>query len=403
MLAVALLLALAPQAAPAAAAAPTRWEHVLVRHESFEDFFADGMASAYRAELNADAPVAITTGHVHGGSEQIDTLWDQDAASRAPEWLDGFYESKELVVPGGFQEALASWNANCPAGSGLCFELRVRENGDAPWSPWLYVGDWGEPTPPPLYLRRADPGGPRVDPRAAPTVQFEGGKIHVDYFTSEKTWTRAQYRVRTHTADPENARVVRLRRVALCFSRKSSAAAPSGSAPVSVARLAVPFRSQRTEQPELAGRICSPTSVAMLLAFRGVELPTLAVAQRVYDQRHDIYGNWTRAVQGAYSFGVPGYVTRIAQWSEVEQLLGAGQPLVISIAAAKGELAGAPYDGTDGHLLVLCGLEGPDRVLVNDPAAADAEHGALAYRRPELERVWMARGGTCYVFLPRER
>jgi hypothetical protein len=108
-------------------------------------------------------------------------------------------------------------------------------------------------------------------------------------------------------------------------------------------------------------------------------------------------------VQGAYSFGVPGYVARFGAWSEVRERLAAGQPLVISIAAGPGELTGAPYPSTDGHLLVVSGLEAPDRVLVHDPAAADASQGVTSYARAELERAWLARGGTAYVLLQKER
>lgn len=380
---------------------PTGWRHELLVHESFEDFFADGLASAYRAELNADAPVAIIAGHVHGGSEQIDSMWDSEPASRAAEWLNGFYESAELVVAGGFSEVLPSWNVACPPGTGMCFELRVRENASSDWSPWLYVGHWGDALPPALYLRRADPGGPRVSFTEPKQLAFEGGKIDVDFFTSARTFTRAQYRVRTHVAEPEQHKIVRLRRVGLSFSRRAEPLAPTPL--TKIARLDVPFRSQKSEKAELANRICSPTSSAMVMAYRKVEVPTAALAERCFDVSHEIYGNWTRAVQGAYSFGVPGYVARFGSWADVETRLAAGQPLVISIAAKEGELRGAPYPSTDGHLLVVCGFDGEGGVFVNDPAAVDASGGVTVYRRDDLERVWLARGGTAYVFLPRER
>lgn len=383
--------------------APKGWQHELVVHESFEDFYADGMASAYRSELNAEAPVALTAGHVHGGPEQIDAYWDSNPESRAPEWLDGFYESRELVVEQGFQELVASWNVHVPAGAGMCFELRVREDSSAPWTPWMYVGDWGQALPPTLYLRRADPGGPRVDFTAPRTVKVPGGELVVDYFKSDTRWTRAQYRVRTHVANPEVPQIVRLRRVALCFSRRGDGSISAGSPRAARERLAVPFRSQKAEKAELAPRICSPTSLAMVMAFHGVEVPTTQVAQRCFDSTHDIFGNWPRAVQSAYSFGLPGYVARFASWSEVESRLAARQPLVISIAAGVGELSGAPYPATEGHLLVLAGLDGAGGALVCDPAAPDAASGVTTYKLSELERVWMARGGTAYVLAPREK
>lgn len=396
MLALALLTLSAMQES-----APRHWEHVLVRHQSFEDFFSGGMASAYRAELNADAPVRLNTGAIPGSTEQIDQLWAQDPANLAG-WLDGFYESTELYVTGGFEEALVSWNASVPEGTGMCLELRVRESGKTPWSPWLYVGDWGTVTPPPLYLRKDDPGGPKVDASAPLRTEFEGGKVDVDFFVSTRTWGRAQYRVRTTTAEPAKSRPVLLRSVSLCFSRRVDGPIPA-HAPALERRIEVPFRSQKTEKPEIAGRICSPTSVAMLLEHRGVSNSTQQVADLLFDRRHDIYGNWTRAVQGAYELGVPGYLARFGDWKSVEESIASGQPLVISIAAKQGELVGAPYESTAGHLLVLTGFDGKGGVHVNDPAVADAAAGARTYSRTDLERVWMARGGTSYVLLPKAK
>lgn len=381
--------------------APAHWQHTLVRHESFEDFYAGGMSSAYRGELTADAPVKLISGAVAGSEEQIDQIWARDPANLAG-WLDGFYESAELFVAGGFQEALLSWNVSLPKGTGVCVELRVRENGKMPWSPWLYVGDFGPVTPPPLYLRKDDPGGPRFDFAAPLTTSFDGGKIDVDFFVSERTWNRAQYRVRTVNAEPGNAQAVLLRRVTLCFSRKVEGA-PTQPAPALDKRIAVPFRSQKTEKPEIAGRICSPTSLAMMLEHRGVQRTTLEVAELCFDRRHDIYGNWTRAIQGAFELGVPGYLARFQDWKSVEGSINAGQPLVISIAAKVGELEGAPYEKTAGHLLVLTGFDGKGGVHVNDPAVSDPASGARVYRRSDLERVWMARGGTAYVLMERKK
>jgi hypothetical protein len=53
-------------------------------------------------------------------------------------------------------------------------------------------------------------------------------------------------------------------------------------------------------------------------------------------------------------------------------------------------------------LLVLCGFDERGDVFVNDPAAGTPELGQLTYRREQLERVWMARGGTSYVLLAPE-
>jgi beta-lactamase class A len=282
-----------------------------------------------------------------------------------------------------FNEALPSWNVETPPGAGFTVEMRVAEGFTDLWSAYLFVGQGGEV---PDVPRGAD---------------FEGGKIDVDYFRSPERWSRVQLRVRAFGAAP-----VRVARLAVCFSdmtrrpiavRPPQPAGPPPDEALWKRRLAVPFRSQRAEDRLIADSICSPTSVAMMMEFRGVNRPTAEVAARIFDPVHKIYGNWPRAVQAAFEAGLPGYLERFGAWREVEASIARGQPLIISIRAAPGELRGAPYPKTDGHLLVLVGFDAEGNVEVNDPAAATAQAGQVTYRREDLEKVWFARGGTAYV------
>ncbi len=311
------------------------------------------------------------------------------------------YESPTVVSPIDFNEALPSWNIDAPDGTGFVVELRVGRSGQRMWSPWLEVGEWG--TVPPRDARER-------------LIEFDHGKIDVDYLSSERRWDRAQLRVdafaRRATSDTaKRAREVSIARLSLATSDRTglpTATRPKIDVPDAPAanawkrRLDVPYRSQRVEDAAIASRICSPTSVAMVMAYRGVDKPTAEVAARAYDAAHDIYGNWPRAVQTAYSYGVPGHVRRFASWREVEAEIARGQPLIISIAVKKGQLTGAPYPSTDGHLLVLTGFDARGDVEVNDPAAREGTPGRRVYRRSELETVWLGRGGTAYVLLARE-
>ena len=61
------LAVLAPAAAPQSGA--THWSHQLVLFDDFEDFWADGAASAYRAEINVEAPVSIVVGRMEGRND----------------------------------------------------------------------------------------------------------------------------------------------------------------------------------------------------------------------------------------------------------------------------------------------------------------------------------------------
>jgi hypothetical protein len=290
-----------------------------------------------------------------------------------------------------FRDALISWNVAAPEGTGFCVELRVAaDKGE--WSEWMFVGDWGTV--------------PELEKRTSCT----GGKIDEDFFRGEMSFARAQIRVRAFATAKD--RVVVVDRVTLCFSDRDARvpqpmdsladqSAPNGGASAEPwkRRIAVPFRSQKVEKPEIAGRICSPTSLSMVLAFRGVDRPTSDVCARAYDAINKIYGNWPENIQAAYSYGVPGYLTRFTRWKDVENAIASGQPLIVSIAAKEGQLTGAPYKKTDGHLLVLTGFDANGDCCVNDPAAIDAEHGVCVYKRAEMQTVWLDRGGTTYVLL----
>lgn len=280
-----------------------------------------------------------------------------------------------------FRDLLVSWNVDSPAGTGFVVELRVQ--ADDAWSPWMHLGDWGEGEFTPGLAQRV--------------TTCAGGRVDVDYFRGERAFDAAQIRVNAFTRRT-GAEVV-LRRMRFCFSdreRAVPALEPLASRPLGTV-LDVAPRSQHAEPAEIAARICSPTSVAMVLDYRGVSVPTRAIAERAFDPAHDIYGNWPRNVQTAYSFGVGGYLARFSDWSHVERVVAANTPIVVSIAVKGGELRGAPYTSTRGHLLVLIGFDAAGDCVALDPAAPDASSARRTYRRADLETTWMARGGTAYV------
>lgn len=345
------------------------------------------------------------------------------------------YESPVLLAKRPFNEALPSWNLDLPEGVSFAVDIRVGRRVEASWSPWLRVGEGGA----------GEDAGDASRPAPERVTSFDGGAIDVDYFRSPERHDRVQMRIRAFApAEPGGAEsggarsggaTLRIVRLAVCLSdttglptaRPLAVPSPRGAVEGPRAedppskdpspadpppadpppegwqrRLPVPVRSQRVESSDLAGRICSPTSVAMVLAYRGVDRTTREVCERAWDPVHEIYGNWPRNVQAAYSFGVPGHVTRYASWSEVRREIARGQPLIASIRAEEGQLRGAPYRSTAGHLLVLVGFTREGDVLVNDPAAPGPDTVARVYARDDLEEVWLRRGGTAYVLLPRE-
>ena len=155
--------------------------------------------------------------------------------------------------------------------------------------------------------------------------------------------------------------------------------------------------------PEVGTRICSPTSVAMLLRFYGVNADPRSVADAAYCAAHDLYGVWPWSIYAASRRGVLGLLACFEDWEQARMLLDREMPIVASIRYGRGELTGAALEREEekpaGHLLVIRGYEG-SRVLVNDPAAPDEEGVLRSYDLGEFLRVWLSRSALGYILLP---
>ncbi|MBK6942460.1 MAG: C39 family peptidase [Planctomycetes bacterium] len=300
--------------------------------------------------------------------------------------LDADGVGEVVVAAAPFNEVLLSWNVDVPVGGGFVVDARVRANQEdgspGPWSPWLRFGRGG------------------ADVATDAVTSFDGGTVDVDVFRGKTRFSAIQARVETAGVEP-----VRVARWAFCLSdtsaERGSSMACWAAAPHPGRRFAVPYRSQRDEDPALASRVCSPTCVTMVLGYRGVETTTAEVARRAFDAEHDVYGNWPNAIQAAYSLGVPGYLTRIADVHGARFMVGGGQPLIVSVGFENGALRGSPMRSTKGHLIVLTGVDANGDFFANDPAAENAERGQCVYRAEDLERVWIQRNGVAYVLLER--
>jgi hypothetical protein len=144
---------------------------------------------------------------------------------------------------------------------------------------------------------------------------------------------------------------------------------------------------------------CSAACLAMLLRYHGLDADVPAVARAVYDASYAGTGNWAFNAAHAGARGLRGVVAYLRGIDHVAAFVDAGLPVAISIAWNPGELPGAPLEQSDGHLLVVRGVE-PAHVLVNDPA-----HPTIATRYPRtaLDLIFREHGGVAYLVAPRAR
>lgn len=317
----------------------------------------------------------------------------------------------------GYSELIASWQVDTPGRSWV--EISVRgtdENNEV--SGWYVLGRWCAKDP-------AAGGGihrTTVDGQQTDLATVYADTLHVFDPHALEDW---QLRVTLlRPADTDETPV--LRAVGAVASRlpddKTVPVSKSGRAGGRV--LPVPTLSQelhRGHYPKWdnGGEAwCSPTSTAMVVKYwhtgpdehdvDWVDPPVDGevdfAARNVFDYAYGGAGNWPFNTAYASRYGLQGIVTRLRNFTELEELIRVGIPVIISVAFAKEDLDGAGY-GTNGHLVVVVGFTQDGDVVVNDPAShliPDNDEVRTTYRRDQLENAWLPKsGGTVYVISPR--
>jgi peptidase C39-like protein len=319
----------------------------------------------------------------------------------------GEWTSEWTPVAFPFDELVASWNADTPAGTWIKLEMQARGSGRE--TKFYTMMTWASGD---MDIHRASLSG----------QQSADGDVSTDTFKRVKTAAPLDsYRLRVtlyrRAGSTETPSVGMLAAMVSAPSEYQIPSAFDGK-PI---QLQVPTLSQEEhagEFPEYDGggeAWCSPTSTAMVLGFHGAEPSSNDVlafpgpdfgephvpyaARYTYDWSYKGAGNWSANVAYTTRFGLDGFVTRLRSLNEAQQFLTASIPLVASI---NGELPGFLFGKTNGHLLVIRGIDSNGDVITNDPAATTNEQVRKTYGRADFERVWLGgSGGIVYVIYPR--
>ncbi len=353
---------------------------------------------------------------------------------------DGNYKTGSLVWEGGSLPALApltggatgfeteprelafaarsfilSWEAGWPEGYAYVFSLSAMVRGR--WSRWYRMGSWSA-TP---DLRTTFKG-----------EKDELGSVSVDTLDLAEDASAVRLRVEI-AADGVAAGARGLERgggADECVAAAYGAAAPSrvflsysdpkpsaawlsrraATTPHEAIKLeGLPAWSQMTI-PDIGKLICSPSCVAMVLAYwkrglAGGKLEAIrAAAAGVYDASFEAYGNWSFACAYAASRGLRAEARRFASLAELRPYLAAGAPAVLSVSwdnDGSRPLGGAPISKSAGHLTLLVGFDGQGGALMHEPASPDDESVPRRYDAAELEVRWLgSSGGLAYIIYP---
>src|SRR5688500_3804654 len=313
----------------------------------------------------------------------------------------GAYQVGEAVSPVtttsfGFTEAIASWNADTPAGSWI--ETWIRAEIAGRWTKWYSLGVWAS----------AETDVSRH------SVRLQGdtdGFVAVDtlILSGKKAPPASAYQTKLQLFTANGAAPsVRFFSVATSTAAQEPSALEPSSGVARNTLLAVPEHSQMV-YPDGGNVWCSPTSTSMVLAYwngnsGSIESRVRSTVVGVYDWIYDGHGNWPFNTAFAATEGMEASVARFTSMNDVEAWVAAGVPVVFSWAWKKGEVTGSAVSSSDGHLAVIVGFDGAGNPIVNDPAALSNGDVQRPYDRAELETVWLrASGGTVYLIYPKGR
>ncbi|UPT74901.1 MAG: NlpC/P60 family protein [Elusimicrobiota bacterium] len=139
----------------------------------------------------------------------------------------------------------------------------------------------------------------------------------------------------------------------------------------------------------------------MVLEFWGIKktLEEAAVAAR--DRGSQLFGNWPANVAYAGSLGLDGAVARLESLSDVEDEIGRGRPVIVSVTYDEGQLPNSPIKRTKGHILVVGGFTESGDVIAYDPAGKGKDQVRRVYPRAAFHAVWRGRKrGLAYLLGP---
>lgn len=284
----------------------------------------------------------------------------------------GILESPVMTVPE-FTNLVASWNSTTLRGAFV--ELLVKVKGDI-WSQWFSYGRWSD------------------NGRNIGSIKGQKDKVahmEVDLLRMlAKGGDAIQFRLEL-TRDSCDIPSPRVRLIAFTWTPTKLTDNKYTGANIA---LKVAPRAQ-LPVPKIGNIICSPTSLATVMAYHGRDESTEHVAAGAQDNGAGIYGNWSYNVAYASEKGFTAWVQRCDSMEDVQGYLQQGLPIVASVRiAAKEELTGALSAYPGGHLLVITGLirqDGRDWVLVNDPAANTEEQVPRQYALDQFMQAWSNR------------
>lgn len=309
----------------------------------------------------------------------------------------GTYISEEIGVED-FTSLILTWNSKTPENTYVEVLARAyiveRDGGEGSWSEYLSWGIWGTSIN-----------------SSSKDSECEIAKINTDVFVVKdkvnSVAKKLQIKVNLYSEDLKSTPTLSQLTAAFIDNNKPKEVFVDNTEKFYCEKiLETPCFSQYEREGSIASRICSPTSLTMVLNRMGENLIVEDVAWNCYDYKYDGFGNWAFNVAFAGSLGYEAYI-EYGSFESLQREISKGYPVVVSVKYTNDiNNKEYPYIGnspltTSGHLIVVCGIVSDDSgqtyVVVNDPAGKNNESVRRKYKLNEFLISWSKSNNAMYV------
>lgn len=263
-----------------------------------------------------------------------------------------------------FNEMIVSWNGERRAENRIFVRVKLED-----WSPWLLYGTWGQ------TFQSSFHGKEDFVEVHQDILQVTGGKKASGFHI------KTDHPLRLHVYT-------------------NGAAQPAAQNMDHSIFLKVPGISQMALEHPRATSLCSPTSLTVVIrTLSKSSANPVQIAERVWDQGFDIFGNWVFNVAEGWTHLGPNWnawVERLSGFSDIYRRLALDAPVIVSV---RGPLPGSAGAYEAGHLIVVSGYDPKTKeVHCMDPAFQFDDQTHVRYQLEHFLASWERRGRIAYIF-----
>lgn len=295
-----------------------------------------------------------------------------------------------------FNKLIVSWNAETPKDTSIKVEAKVfivnsNSATKGKWSEWVSWGQWG------TEIKR------KSDDTRYNDVQINTDTVNIK---NNKVANKLQLKVTFISENSKNTPILRQLIIDHINKKEKNISNYNYDEIIVNKIIDIPCISQMLRDKSICHRICSPTSLTMLLNGLGEKLVVEDVAWKCFDYKYDGFGNWVYNVAFAASLKYEAYV-KFGSIEALKNEILKGYGVAVSVKYTNDlnnksypYVEGAPTT-TEGHLIVVCGMQCNESnekyVIVNDPAGKNDEEVRRKYKLNEFIEAWNTSDNIMYI------